>query len=305
MSACTAKLRHTQIVEPHFALRATRGTPLRSGSCRSEVVWITIVSSKLDWCYTNDQFTTKGRSRNPHLPALTSPTFRMPTYSVSAWGDVLLASLQGLWTSFIDFVPRLLGALIVFVVGWIIAAALGNVARRIIDFLQIDRLIEKLNIHKVFERADVDLSIARLIGWLVKWFLIIAFLIAAADILGWDQVTSFLKDVALYIPQVFVAVVILVAGIVAADFTYKVVSKAVKSAGLVSSGFVSGVAKWAVLIFSVLVALDQLDIGRTLLNTLVQGFVATLAIAAGLAFGLGGKDHAGRFLDRIRKDISG
>lgn len=229
----------------------------------------------------------------------------MPTYSVSAWGDVLLASLQGLWTSFIDFVPRLLGALIVFVVGWIIAAALGNVARRIIDFLQIDRLIEKLNIHKVFERADVDLSIARLIGWLVKWFLIIAFLIAAADILGWDQVTSFLKDVALYIPQVFVAVVILVAGIVAADFTYKVVSKAVKSAGLVSSGFVSGVAKWAVLIFSVLVALDQLDIGRTLLNTLVQGFVATLAIAAGLAFGLGGKDHAGRFLDRIRKDISG
>lgn len=229
----------------------------------------------------------------------------MPTYSVSAWGDVLLASLQGLWTSFIDFVPRLLGALIVFVVGWIIAAALGNVARRIIDFLQIDRLVEKLNIHKVFERADVDLSIARLIGWLVKWFLIIAFLIAAADILGWDQVTSFLKDVALYIPQVFVAVVILVAGIVAADFTQKVVSKAVKSAGLVSSGFVSGVAKWAILIFSVLVALDQLDIGRTLLNTLVQGFVATVAIAAGLAFGLGGKDHAGRFLDRIRKDISG
>ena len=229
----------------------------------------------------------------------------MPTYSVTAWGDVLLASLQGLWTSFVDFVPRFLGALIVFVVGWIIAVALGNVARRIIDFLQIDRLVEKLNIHKVFDRADVDLSISRLIGWLVKWFLIIAFLIAAADILGWDQVTGFLKDVALYIPQVFVAVVILVAGIVAADFVFRVVSKAVKSAGIVSSGFVSGVAKWAILIFSVLVALDQLDIGRTLLNTLVQGFVATVAIGAGLAFGLGGKDHAGRFLDRIRKDISG
>lgn len=228
----------------------------------------------------------------------------MPTYSVTAWGDVLLASLQGLWTSSVDFVPRFLGALIVFVVGWIIAAALGNVARRIIDFLQIDRLIEKLNIHKVFERADVDLSISRLIGWLVKWFLIIAFLIAAADILGWQQVTSFLKDIALYIPQVFIAVVILVAGIVAADFVSKVVSKAVKSADLVSSGFVSGVAKWAVLIFSVLIALDQLDIGRTLLNTLVQGFVATIAIGAGLAFGLGGKDHAGRFLDRIRKDLS-
>jgi len=229
----------------------------------------------------------------------------MATENFSAWGDVLIASLQGLWVSFIDFVPRLLGALIVFAVGWAIAVALGNVARRIIDFIQIDRLVEKLNIHKAFERADVDLSISRLVGWLVKWFLIIAFLIAAADILGWDQVTAFLKDVALYIPQVFVAVVILVAGIVAADFTHKVVSKAVKSTGMVSPHFVAGVAKWALLIFSVIVALDQLDIGRTLLNTIVQGFVATIAIGAGLAFGLGGKEHAGRFLDRLRKDISG
>lgn len=229
----------------------------------------------------------------------------MPTENFTAWGDVLVLSLQGLWASFIEFVPRFVGALIVFVVGWVIAVALGNVARRIIDFIQIDRLVEKLNVHKVFERADVDLSISRLVGWLVKWFLIIAFLIAAADILGWDQVTAFLKDVALYIPQVFVAVVILVAGIVAADFTYKVVSKAVKSTGMVSPNFVAGVAKWAILVFSVIVALDQLDIGRTLLNTLVQGFVATIAIGAGLAFGLGGKDHAARFLDRIRKDISG
>ena len=229
----------------------------------------------------------------------------MPTENFSAWGDVLLASLQGLWLSFVEFVPRFIGAIIVFAVGWAIAVALGNVARRLIDFLQIDRLVEKLNVHKVFERADVELSIARLVGWLVKWFLIIAFLIASADILGWNQVTAFLKDVALYIPQVFIAVIILVAGIVAADFTYRVVSKAVKSTGIVSPHFVAGVAKWAILVFSVIVALDQLDIGRTLLNTLVQGFVATVAIGAGLAFGLGGKDHAAKFLDRIRKDISG
>ncbi|MDO8598745.1 MAG: hypothetical protein Q7S02_01405, partial [bacterium] len=158
----------------------------------------------------------------------------MPTENFTAWGDVLVASMQGLWLSFAESVPRFIGALIVFVVGWVIAVALGNVARRIIDFIQIDRLVEKLNVHKVFERADVDLSISRLVGWLVKWFLIIAFLIASADILGWDQVTMFLKDIALYIPQVFVAVIILVAGIVAADFTYKVVSKAVKSTGMVN-----------------------------------------------------------------------
>ncbi|MDO8463444.1 MAG: hypothetical protein Q7S96_04220 [bacterium] len=229
----------------------------------------------------------------------------MPDSSVSAWGDVLLQSLQGLWMSSAAFLPRLLGALIVFVVGWVIAAALGNVARRIIDFIQIDKLIDRLNIHKVFEKADVDFSFSRLIGWLVKWFLIIAFLIAAADILGWGQVTTFLSSVALYIPQVFVAVVILAAGLVAADFVYKVVGNAVQSTGLLSPHFVSGIAKWAIVIFSVFVALDQLDIGTTLLNTIVQGFVAMVAIAAGLAFGLGGKEHAAKFLDRLRKDLSG
>ncbi|MFH1430092.1 MAG: hypothetical protein ABIG71_01045 [Candidatus Uhrbacteria bacterium] len=229
----------------------------------------------------------------------------MPQTSVAEWGDVLIASLQELWVSFAVFIPKLLGALIVFVVGWVIASALGNVARRIVEFTQIDALIEKLNIHRVFDRADVSFSLARLIGWLVKWFLIIAFLIAAADILNWVQVTAFLKDVALYIPQVFVAVVILVAGLVAAEFIYKVVGNAVKSTGLLSPHFVAGIAKWAIMIFSVIVALDQLDIGRTLLNTIVQGFVAMVAIGAGLAFGLGGKDHASKFLDRLRKDISG
>lgn len=224
--------------------------------------------------------------------------------SFSGWGDILLASFQNLWLSFIDFIPRFIGAVIVFAIGWIIAVALSNVVRRIVEFIQLDVLVEKLNIHKVFERADVDFKISNLVGWLVKWFLIVAFLIAAADILQWDQVTNFLRDVALYIPQVFVAVIILVAGMVAADFVHQVVRKAVKSTGILSPHFVGGVAKWAILIFSVIVALDQLDIGRTLLNTLVQGFVAMLAIAAGLAFGLGGKDHASRLLDRVRKDLS-
>lgn len=229
----------------------------------------------------------------------------MPQTFASSWGDILIASFQNLWVSFVDFIPRFLGALIVFIIGWMIAVALANVVRRLIEFLQIDALVEKLNVHKVFERADVKLSIARLIGWLVKWFLIIAFLIAAADILAWDQVTIFLKDVAAFIPRVFVAVVILVAGIVAADFVYQVVVKAVKSTGMLKPHFVAGVAKWAILVFSVIVALDQLDIGRALLNTLVQGLVFMIAIGAGLAFGLGGKEHAGRLLDRIRKDISG
>lgn len=223
----------------------------------------------------------------------------------SSWGDILLTSFQNLWVSFIELIPRFIGAILVFIIGWIIAVALANVVRRIIEFLQIDALVEKLNIHKVFQRADVELSIAGLVGWLVKWFLIIAFLIAAADILQWDQVTEFLRDVAAFIPRVFVAVVILVAGMVAADFVHQVVGKAVKSTGMLKPHFVAGVAKWAILVFSVIVALDQLDIGRALIGTLVQGLVATLAIGAGLAFGLGGKEHAARFLDRLRKDISG
>lgn len=226
----------------------------------------------------------------------------MPT--LITWGDVLQTSFQSLWVGFAAFFPKLLGAVVVLIVGVLIALAIKSLVVRLSNLLRLDMLAEKLELRSSFQKVGISLKVAELLGWLVKWFIVIAALIAAADILEWAQITEFLKQVVFYVPNVFIAVIILLAGIMLANFVRAVVDKAVKAAGLVSATFLAGIARWAIFIFALMAALVQLQIAPQLIQTLFTGFVAMLALGAGLAFGLGGKEHASRFLDRLRKDIS-
>ncbi|OGL72459.1 hypothetical protein A3F28_03580 [Candidatus Uhrbacteria bacterium RIFCSPHIGHO2_12_FULL_57_11] len=223
---------------------------------------------------------------------------------LATWSDILTASFQNLWLSVVQFLPRLLGALVVVILGWLVAAALGNLAATVIKFIKIDELADRLDLKKTAKRAGVDLSVSGLIGWLVKWFLILAFFITAVDILGWTQVNVFLNQVVLYLPNVVIAVVILLAGILLGNFVHDLVDASLRTAKLGSADFLAGVAKWSVMVFSAMAALVQLGVASQLIQILFTGLVAMLAISGGLAFGLGGRDHAERFLERVRKDLS-
>ena len=218
--------------------------------------------------------------------------------------EVLQNSFLGLWESTIDFLPSLLGAIIVFLLGLIVASVLRKVVVKAIKLLRVDEMSSKLELKQTFQQHGIRLHIGNLLGWIVKWFIIIVSLIAATDILGWDQVTDYLKQVVLYVPNVIIAIIILLAGILLATFVRNMVKSAVEAAGLASADFLSGIAKWAILIFSFMAALVQLQIAPELINTLFMGLVAMLALAGGLAFGLGGREHAKRFLERLQKDIS-
>lgn len=218
--------------------------------------------------------------------------------------DLVQAPLFDLWESLLRYLPNLLGAIIIFVLGITVASVLQKVVEQLIKVLHIDDLAQKLELSSQFQRAGVSLHIGRLMGWIVKWFFIIVALIAATDILGWEQVTDYLKQVVLFIPNVIVAVIILLAGILLGNFVQRVVRSAVEAAQLESAGFLSGLAKWAILVFSFMAALVQLQIAPDLIRILFMGLVFMLALAGGLAFGLGGRDHASRVLDRLRKDIS-
>jgi len=218
--------------------------------------------------------------------------------------EVLQNSFLGLWESTIDFLPNLLGAIGVFLLGLIVASVLRKVVVKAIKLLRVDEISTKLELKQTFQQHGIRLHIGNLLGWIVKWFIIIVSLIAATDILGWDQVTDYLKQVVLYVPNVIIAIIILLAGILLATFVRNLVKSAVEAASLASADFLSGIAKWAILIFSFMAALVQLQIAPELINTLFMGLVAMLALAGGLAFGLGGKDQAKRFLERLQKDIS-
>lgn len=224
---------------------------------------------------------------------------------VQTWGDVLIASFQQLWSGVVGFVPQLIIAFIVFIIGWVIAVALGKVVEQIIRAIKVDMALKSLGIESPLGRAGFKLDSGAFIGGLVRWFFILVFLLAAVDVLGLSQVTEFLRSVVLtYIPQVIVAALILVAAALLADLAHNLVEGSARAAHLPSAGFLGGVAKWSIWIFALLAALYQLGIAGPFVQTLFTAFVAMVALAGGLAFGLGGKDLASRYLDRLREDIS-
>ena len=221
---------------------------------------------------------------------------------LQTWGDVIVASLQQVWTSVANFVPLLIGAVVVFIIGWIVAVSLGKLVEQVVRALKVDSLLSKLDFERTVERAGWKLNSGAFIGSLVKWFLNIVFLLAAVNILGLSEVSDFLRDVLLYIPNVVVAALILIIAALVANTVEHLVRGSVEAAGY-RGALVAVVARWAIWVFAFVAALLQLGIATSLLQTVVTGLVAALALAFGLSFGLGGKDAAAAFLDKMRSEL--
>ena len=156
---------------------------------------------------------------------------------VQSWADFIIYSLQTLWQGLVGFLPGFMGALVVFIVGLIVAAGLGKIVERLIDAVRFDRLLEQLGLRRLLERADLRLHAGRFLGVLVQWFFIIVALLAASDILGLAAFSDFLRQVLLYIPNIVIAVLIMLAGVVVANFLAKVVRASVIAARFLSGPF--------------------------------------------------------------------
>lgn len=232
----------------------------------------------------------------------------MATYNsfLSVWTGAVTNSLADLWVQFISFVPSVIAALVVFLVGWAIAVAVGRLIEKLLVLVRINAAFESLRgLKRAVEQAGLRLDIAKLVGGIFKWFLIIVSLLAATDILGLAQVSEFLTSVLYYIPNVVIAALILVISVVLANFVYRTVLAAVEAAGFTSGGAIAAISKWAILVFALFAALLQLQIASQLIQTLLTAFFAMVAIAGGLAFGLGGKDLAAKWLAKAEHDIAG
>lgn len=230
----------------------------------------------------------------------------MATFSVQTvqpWGDALRGSLQELWYGFVNALPELLGAFLILVLGWLIAIGLGKLVTRVLRLTKVDRFFDKLGVHQTFTKVGSNMKVSDFLGGLVRWFLILVAVVAAADVLDLAGVTEFLTHVLLYIPNVVVAIVILLAAIVIGNFAKVFVKGTVKAAGLMSANTLALLVKWIIIMFAVLAALLQLGIASSLVQTIVIGVVGMLALAGGLAFGLGGKDIAREILEEAKRQI--
>ncbi|MBX4191649.1 MAG: hypothetical protein KW804_02525 [Candidatus Doudnabacteria bacterium] len=221
----------------------------------------------------------------------------------NSYSDAVSASLQNLYARFINFLPNFLVAVIILVVGWVVASFVSKLVKQVLHSIRVDEIGDKLGLDEVSSRTGMKMTVSGTVAWLVKWFLLVAVFLAAADILNLDQISGFLNDVLAYIPRVIAAAAILLVGTMLARFLSGLVRHSVKAAGLHSADLLAAVTQWAVMVFTLLATLSQLNVAKPFVDTLFTGIIAMLAIAGGLAFGLGGKEHAARVLDKVERDI--
>ncbi len=222
---------------------------------------------------------------------------------ITNWYDVTLARLEDLWGGFLDFIPALVGAIIVFVIGWFIAVGIGKLITELLKKLRFNRVFERGVWKEALARAEFKIDAAGFIGAIIKWILVIVFLMAAVEILGLKEFAGLLKEILAYLPNVVVAAFIFVVAVILADILEKVVRASVESIRTGYGQIVGVIIKWSIWIFAFSIILVQLGVGAALVQTLFTGLVAVIVIAAGIAFGLGGKDVAADILKNFQRKL--
>ena len=223
---------------------------------------------------------------------------------LQTWGQVLTGSFQSLWYGVISFVPNLLVAIIIFIFGWLVGSLLGRWVGELVKSLRVDKALEEVGTDDLLARAGFRLNAGAFVGGLIKWFIIIVFLLASVEVLGLSQVSDFLHQIVLgFLPNVIVAALVLLVAALIADTVQRVVTGSAMAAGISSAKLLGGIAKWAIWVFALIAALLQMGVAVVLLQTLFTGLVAMLALAGGLAFGLGGRDAATRYIEKLREEV--
>jgi hypothetical protein len=192
----------------------------------------------------------------------------------STWAEVIVDSFRTIWINVITSLPKI-----------------------------FDVLLERLGLREPLERAGYRLDAGVFLGALVRWLVIGTFLIFVSDVLQLRDISLFLTDVVMFLPNIIIAAVIMLVAVIAADFLDRLIRASVKVGGLSSGKFLATLAKWSILVFAFLTALVQLQVAPVLIQTFITGFVAMVAIAGGIAFGLGGKDHAAQLIGKLKQQI--
>lgn len=204
----------------------------------------------------------------------------------------------------LTFIPRLVGFLVLLIVGLIIATLVSKALTLVLRKIGFDRLANRIGLARFEQRMGISLDPAGVLGKIVYWFLLLIFLVPAADALGLPAVSNILNQLIAYIPNVFVAILVLFLGTLAAMFVADIVRGATATANIGNPSIFAAIARWAIIGFAALIALEQLQIAPALINELFGAIVAAAALAFALAFGLGGRETAQRWLSRGESTVS-
>ncbi len=217
--------------------------------------------------------------------------------------DAVINSFNAALTLLFTFIPKLIGFLVILLVGYIVASALSRAITFLLRKVGFDRISTRIGLTRLEERMGLRMDTAGILGRIVYWFIFLIFLVPAVNALGLTAVSGVLNQIVDYIPNVFVAILILFLGMLAATFVADIVRGATSGANVGSPNLFANIARYAILGFVVIVALEQLNIASALLNILFTAVMGAAALAFALAFGLGGRDAAKRFIERNESSL--
>lgn len=202
------------------------------------------------------------------------------------------------------FSQGVISAVIILIIGVIVAVELSSIAKKIVQKLGIDKALETIGLKSFFKKGGIKFSFVDIVGWFVKWFVILFALMMSVDSLGLPQVSEFLTKILNYLPSLIGALAILTIGLIVAQMVSETIEGAAKATGIGIYSLAAVVAKWAIIIITFLVVLEQIGIQTTILQIFAGGLSLMVALAGGLAFGLGGQYRAKELLDELKNKIS-
>lgn len=221
-----------------------------------------------------------------------------PTGGIRDTSETIYHSLTDALVRFVSFLPALIGAALILIVGWFLSGLLASLIERALKAIGFEAAVERSGIGEFIRRSGTKLTTSGVIATLIKYFIFLIFVQAAANVLGIPQLTEIINRIILFIPNVVVAMAIIVVGSFIAQFLSDLVRSSVSELGVGSPDLLAKLTQYIVIGFAVIAAIDQLGIAATVVNTLLIGLIGSVALAVGLAFGLGGREVAGQITQK-------
>ncbi|MDQ6882660.1 MAG: small-conductance mechanosensitive ion channel [Candidatus Dormibacteraeota bacterium] len=213
--------------------------------------------------------------------------------TVTNWGDALLVSITGALIALLSFIPALIGAVIILIIGWVLSGILARVVETVLNKVGFEHAAERTGITGVISRSGAGtMRASHVIAELVKWFVRLIFIEIAAQALHLTAVTTLVNSIILFIPNLVVALIIVLVGVLAAQFIGRLVRGGLSQANFSNANLLGSIAEYGIIGLAVVTALNQIGIATIIVTILFAGIVGALALAAGLAFGLGGRETA-------------
>jgi len=219
------------------------------------------------------------------------------------WNIVIMDSVREMLTRVGVFIPRLIGVLLILIIGLLIAKLIETVITRILKLIRLDTLSEKSGASNFLAKGGIKYTLSELLGVLVYWGILLIVIITALNALQWTVAAGLLNTVVAYIPNVIAAIFILVIGMFSSAALAGIIRTAAGNAGIKQSKLLGQISQIVVIIFAIVIALEQLNIGRIIIASAVQIILAALGLGLAIAFGLGCKDIAGKYMNDLVKKL--